>query len=140
MEYLLAVETALVGLDRDELLAADGEAIGEGVVAGGEGRGEGVDVLLGELDACVSGIQLRDHTTFGGELRYRTVKPGDCASRPEKSAAKIPALSNWPEPIRLQQRCVSMRWRLYSDHLPEMKMVTDDKERCSRGWMYLEST
>lgn len=51
VEYLLAVEAALVGLDRHELLAADGEAIGKGVVAGGEGRGQGVDVLLGELDA-----------------------------------------------------------------------------------------
>lgn len=49
--YLLAVETALVGLDRHELLAADGESIGEGVVARGKGRGQGVDVLLGELDA-----------------------------------------------------------------------------------------
>lgn len=33
-----------------------------------------------------------------------TVKPGDWASRPEKSAAKMPALSNWPEPIRLSER------------------------------------
>lgn len=47
--YLLAVQTALVSLDADELLAADGETIGKGVVAGGEGRGQGVDVLLGEL-------------------------------------------------------------------------------------------
>lgn len=47
--YLLAVQTALVSLDADELLAADGETIGKGVGAGGEGRGQGVDILLGEL-------------------------------------------------------------------------------------------
>ena len=48
--YLLAVQTAGIGLDRDELLTTDGEAIGKGVVGGGEGRGEGVDILLRELD------------------------------------------------------------------------------------------
>lgn len=47
--YLLAVQTALIGLDRHELLAANGEAIGEGVVAGGKGCGERVDVFLREL-------------------------------------------------------------------------------------------
>lgn len=47
--YLLAVQTALVGLDADELLTADGETIGKSVVTGGEGGGQGVDVLLGEL-------------------------------------------------------------------------------------------
>jgi hypothetical protein len=47
--YLLAVQTALVSLDADELLTTDGETIGKSVVTGGEGRGQGVDVLLGEL-------------------------------------------------------------------------------------------
>jgi hypothetical protein len=47
--YLLAVQTALISLDANELLAADGETIGKGVGAGGEGRCQGVDVLLGEL-------------------------------------------------------------------------------------------
>lgn len=102
--YLLAVQTALIGLDRDELLAADGEAVGEGVVAGGKGRGQGVDVLLGELDGVSgdSALRLPLLVRRAGYRRFcRTVKPGDCASRPEKSAARIPALSNWPEPIRL---------------------------------------
>lgn len=35
--HLLAVQTALVSLDGNELLAADGESIGKGVVGGGEG-------------------------------------------------------------------------------------------------------
>lgn len=47
--YLLAVQTALVSPDADELFAADGETIGKGAGAGGEGRGQRVDVLLGEL-------------------------------------------------------------------------------------------
>lgn len=49
-DYLLAVQAATIGLDRDELLAADGETVGEGVAVGGESRGQGVDVFLGELD------------------------------------------------------------------------------------------
>lgn len=47
--YLLAVQTARIGLDADELLATDGEAVGEGGVGVSEGRGQGVDVVLGHL-------------------------------------------------------------------------------------------
>lgn len=35
--HLLAVQTALISPDGNELLAADGESVGEGVVGGGEG-------------------------------------------------------------------------------------------------------
>lgn len=49
MTYLLAVQTALVSLDADKLLTADRETVGKSVVAGGKGRGQGVDILLGEL-------------------------------------------------------------------------------------------
>lgn len=61
--------------------------------------------LMSSWESWTRGISdtARDHPEVYGELRDRTVKPGDCASRPEKSAAKIPALSNWPEPIRLQE-------------------------------------
>lgn len=47
--YLLAVYTALISLDGDELLAADGETIGESLVTRGVGSDQGVDLLLGEL-------------------------------------------------------------------------------------------
>lgn len=48
--YLLAVHTALVSLDGDELLAADRETTGESLVAGGVGGDQGVDLFLGELE------------------------------------------------------------------------------------------
>lgn len=51
--YLLSVEGAGVSLDGDELLAADGETVGESVGGVGEGRGQAVDVLLGELEIAV---------------------------------------------------------------------------------------
>jgi len=44
--YLLAVQTARIGLDADELLATDGEAVGESGGGVSEGRGQGIDVLL----------------------------------------------------------------------------------------------
>ena len=47
--YLLAVQTARIGLDADELLATDGESVGKGRVGVSEGRGQGVDVLLVHL-------------------------------------------------------------------------------------------
>ena len=101
--YLLAVQTAGIGLDRDELLTTDGEAIGKGVVGGGEGRGEGVDILLRELDVREDRLAGTEcHPASPRRSSTRTVKPGDWASRPEKSAARIPALSNLPEPIRLE--------------------------------------
>jgi hypothetical protein len=48
--YLLAVKTARVGLDGDELLATDGETVGESGVGVSEGRGQSVDVLLRHLE------------------------------------------------------------------------------------------
>jgi hypothetical protein len=48
-QYLLAVYTALVGLDGNELLTADGDTVGERVVTGGVGGDQGVDFILGEL-------------------------------------------------------------------------------------------
>lgn len=47
--YLLAVQTALVGLDGDELVTTKGESVGEGVIAGAESCSKGVDLVLGEL-------------------------------------------------------------------------------------------
>jgi hypothetical protein len=49
VSYLLAVYTALIGLDADELLAGDGNTVSEGVVTGGVGRDQRVNFLLGEL-------------------------------------------------------------------------------------------
>jgi hypothetical protein len=49
MPYLLAVYTALVGPDNNELVTTDGDTVGECVVAGGVGGDQGVDFLLGEL-------------------------------------------------------------------------------------------
>ena len=49
MPYLLAVYTALVGPDNNELVTADGDTVGERVVAGGVRGDQGVDFLLGEL-------------------------------------------------------------------------------------------
>lgn len=97
MAYLLAVQTALVSLDADILLTADGETIGEGVGGRGEGRGQGVDVLLGELlDLCVSHGHQRRGTCNIDDMKRgsRTVKDAEAASRPEKSAARTPALVN----------------------------------------------
>lgn len=95
--YLLAVQTALVSLDADILLTTDGEAIGKRVGGRGEGRGQGVDVLLGELLCpCVSyGRQRRGISNIDDMKRgSRTVKDPEAASRPEKSAARTPALVN----------------------------------------------
>lgn len=50
MIYLLAVQTATIGLDRDELLPTNGEAVGESIGVGGESCSQSVDVLLRELD------------------------------------------------------------------------------------------
>lgn len=47
--YLLAVQTARIGLDADKLLATDGESVGKGGVGVSEGRGQGVDILLVHL-------------------------------------------------------------------------------------------
>jgi hypothetical protein len=47
--YLLAVYTALVSTDGDELLTADREAISESLVARSVGGDQGVNLLLGEL-------------------------------------------------------------------------------------------
>lgn len=97
MAYLLAVQTALVSLDANILLTTDGEAIGKGVGGRGEGRGQGVDVLLGELlDPRVSyGRQRRETSNIDDAKRdSRTVKDPEAASRPEKSAARTPALVN----------------------------------------------
>lgn len=71
--YLLAVETALVGLDSQELLTADGEATVERVLAGGKGRSEGVDVLLGELHTMCQWDTApgSPHTVWQTERSYR---------------------------------------------------------------------
>lgn len=47
--YLLAVYTALVSTDGDELLTADREAISESLVGRSVGGDQGVNLLLGEL-------------------------------------------------------------------------------------------
>lgn len=88
--YLLAVQTALVSLDGDEFLATDGETVGEGIVGGGESSSQGVDVILGKLKF----IRYRTFLRRFGRSEVRTSNPGEPASRPEKSAARIPALSN----------------------------------------------
>ena len=47
--YLLAVYTALISPDGDELLTADREATGKGLVARSVGGDQGVNLLLREL-------------------------------------------------------------------------------------------
>lgn len=84
--YLLAVETALISLDGDELLAGDRETVGERVIGGGVSGDQGVDFFLGELGLLAS--------ERPRERERLTAKPGEAALRPEKSTARIPALSN----------------------------------------------
>lgn len=55
-------------------------------------------VLMSSWESCDA---LEPRSASGGSGDGRTSNPVEPASRPEKSAARIPAFSNCPEPIRL---------------------------------------
>lgn len=58
-------------------------------------------VLISSWESC-DALEPRSGSGGGdGDGDERTSNPGEPASRPEKSAARIPAFSNCPEPIRL---------------------------------------